>query len=70
MYIEQQLANPDKYDFYIPAEGHWSGVKHLKENVGSGLNKALAAIEEANPDTLEDVLKGINFNRKDVGSAP
>lgn len=62
--IEQQLANADKYDFYVPDEGHWSGVKHLKENVGSGLNKALAAIEEANPDTLEDVLKGINFNRK------
>ena len=28
------------------------------------LNKALGAIEEANPDVLEDVLKGINFNRK------
>lgn len=62
--IEQQLRNPDKYDFYVPEDGHWSRVKHLKENVGSGLNKALVAIEEANPDTLEDVLKGINFNRK------
>ena len=28
------------------------------------LNKALAALEEANLDTLEDVLKHINFNRK------
>lgn len=62
--IEQQLNNPDKYDFFVPEEAHWSRVRHLKENVGSGLNKALAAIEEANPDTLEDVLKGINFNRK------
>jgi type I restriction-modification system DNA methylase subunit len=28
------------------------------------LNIALAAIEDANPDALQDVLKGIDFNRK------
>lgn len=39
-------------------------LKHVKENVGTYLNKALEAIEDANPDALEDVLKGINFNRK------
>ena len=62
--IEKQLANPDKYDFYVPPEAHWSKLKHLKDSVGSGLNKALAAIEDHNPDTLQDVLKGINFNRR------
>ena len=39
-------------------------LKHAKENVGTTLNKALEAIEDANPDALQDVLKGINFNRK------
>ncbi len=39
-------------------------LKHVKENVGSALNKALEAVEDANPDALEDVLKNINFNRK------
>ena len=39
-------------------------LKHVKENVGTTLNKALEAIEDANPDALQDVLKGINFNRK------
>ncbi|MBN2706992.1 MAG: type I restriction-modification system subunit M N-terminal domain-containing protein, partial [Deltaproteobacteria bacterium] len=39
-------------------------LKHTKENVGTTLNKALAAIEDANPDALQDVLSGINFNRK------
>ena len=39
-------------------------LKHVKENVGSALNKALEAIEDANHDVLQDVLKGINFNRK------
>lgn len=62
--IKKQLENPDKYDFYIPEKAHWSKIKHLKQSVGSGLNKALAAIEDANPDTLQDVLKAINFNRK------
>jgi len=39
-------------------------LKHVKENVGSALNKALEAIEDHNMDALQDVLKGINFNRK------
>jgi type I restriction enzyme M protein len=39
-------------------------LKHVKENVGTALNKALEAIEDANPDALQDVLKSINFNRK------
>ncbi len=62
--IEKQLANPDKFDFFVPETAHWNRIQHLKESVGSGLNKALAAIEDANPDTLQDVLKSINFNRK------
>ncbi len=71
--IEQQLANPDKYDFFVPDAAGWSytddegrnqGIAHLKTSVGSGLNKALAAVEDANPNTLQDVLKGVNFNRR------
>jgi type I restriction enzyme M protein len=62
--IEKQLDNPAKYAFYIPAEARWDKLQHLKASVGSGLNKALAAIEDANPNTLQDVLKGVNFNHK------
>lgn len=61
------LDHPDQYSgkyFYVPEEAHWSKVKHLKENVGTGLNKALAAIEDSNIDALQDVLSGINFNKK------
>ena len=39
-------------------------LKHVKEHVGTTLNKALEAIEDENSDALQDVLKGINFNRK------
>ena len=55
---EEVVENGQKKTVYRPA------LKHVKENVGSALNKALEAIEDANPDALQDVLKGINFNRK------
>lgn len=61
------LDHPDQYSgkyFFVPEAAHWSSVKHLKENVGTGLNKALAAIEDNNIDALQDVLSGINFNKK------
>lgn len=47
-----------------PKTIHHPALKHVKENVGSVLNKALEAIEDNNVDALQDVLKGINFNRK------
>jgi len=65
--ISKLLDDPDQYSgkyFFAPPEAHWSKVKHIKENVGTGLNKALEAIEDANIDALQDVLKGINFNKK------
>ena len=62
--IAAQLANPDKYTFFVPEKAHWSKIRHLKTNVGSGLNKALEALEDANVEALQDVLKHINFNRK------
>ncbi|GLI39496.1 N-6 DNA methylase [Geobacter hydrogenophilus] len=62
--IASQLANSDKYTFFVPEEAHWSKIRHLKTNVGTALNKALEALEDANVDALQDVLKGINFNKK------
>lgn len=62
--LAAQLANPDKYTFFVPDNAHWSKLRHLKTNVGSNLNKALEALEDANVDALQDVLKHINFNRK------
>lgn len=62
--IAEQLKSPDQYTFFVPEEAHWSKIRHIKTNVGSALNKALASLEDANVDALEDVLKGINFNRR------
>jgi len=62
--VAGQLDNPDKFTFFVPEEARWSRLRHLKTNVGTALNKALEALEDANVETLEDVLKHINFNRK------
>jgi type I restriction enzyme M protein len=62
--VAKQLENPDKYTFFVPEEARWDKIRHLKTNVGSALNKALEALEDANVDALQDVLKHINFNRK------
>ena len=78
--IETELEDKDQYSgkyFYVPPRARWSqewvddsgkrqpALKHIKENVGSMLNKALESLEDHNDDALHDVLKGtINFNRK------
>jgi type I restriction enzyme M protein len=61
--IQQALEKADSYDYYIPPSARWDEIKHLKHEVGDSLNKALAAIEDANTDKLLGVLKGINFNK-------
>jgi len=47
--------------FFVPERARWQNILNLKEDVGNHLNKALAAIEEANPE-LDGVLKHIDFN--------
>lgn len=63
--------------FFVPNRARWNEgftdengqqqppIKHLQTNIGQMLNKALDAIEEANPDTLSGIFKGrINFNKE------
>ncbi|MFU8806010.1 MAG: type I restriction-modification system subunit M, partial [Bradymonadaceae bacterium] len=54
--------------FYVPERARWKTLKdELHHNVGDGLNKALAALEESNR-SLSGVLHHIDFNRK-VGNS-
>lgn len=63
--------------FFVPKRARWNEgftdengnqqppIKHLQNNIGQMLNKALDAIEESNPDTLAGIFKGrINFNKE------
>ena len=74
--MKELLEDPGSYSYYVPLVSRWGNAelkkeypKHefimdYKKDIGSKLNKALAALEDANPDTLQSVLKPINFNRK------
>lgn len=62
--LEALLESRDQFTFYVPPEARWETVRHLKVDVGNGLNAALGELERHNKDQLEDVLEHINFNRK------
>ena len=62
----QRADDPDFYKdaFFVPSEARWWFIRdELHYQVGDGLNKALAALEESNP-SLEGVLQHIDFNRR------
>ena len=74
--IARSLERPDAYTYFIPESARWDhpvtdeegtttnqGILHLKRGIGDQLNKALAALEEANPEKLGNVLTNVNFNR-------
>ncbi len=73
--LEDKLTFGDT--FFVPPRARWNEgftdengvsqppIKHLQNNIGQMLNKALDAIEESNPDTLSGIFKGrINFNKE------
>jgi len=61
--INELLEDPNSYGdtFFVPERSRWKNILNLKEDVGNQLNKALSALEEANPE-LDGVLKHIDFN--------
>ncbi|GIH77862.1 type I restriction-modification system subunit M [Planobispora longispora] len=66
---ERMAAAPSFYrgeSFYVPQEASWQHIKgrSRQKNVGDMLNKALAALENANSTALEGVLEHIDFTRK------
>ncbi|MBN2566088.1 MAG: SAM-dependent DNA methyltransferase [Candidatus Eisenbacteria bacterium] len=61
---EKRAESPSFYDvFFVPPPARWSYIRdELHHNIGDGLNKALAALEEENT-ALEGVLHHMDFNR-------
>jgi len=61
--IQELLEDPNTYGdtFFVPERARWENIINLKEDVGNQLNKALASLEEVNPE-LDGVLKHIDFN--------
>lgn len=64
---EKRAESPNYYTkaFFVPHKARWSYIRDnsRKANVGDLLNKALAALEQENPGSLEGVLHHIDFTR-------
>jgi type I restriction enzyme M protein len=63
--VEELSEDQNQYggSFFVPKRSRWENLLKLKEDVGNQLNKALAELEEVNPE-LDGVLKNIDFNVK------
>ena len=63
---ENRADDADFYDdFFVPPQARWSYLlDELHQQVGHGLNKALGALEQSNPESLEGVLQHIDFSRR------
>lgn len=54
-------SDPDEHEFFLDERARWSQLRKLTTGIGDHLNKACAAIEDANP-SIEGVLANIDFN--------
>ncbi len=63
---DRKLAweDPDEHRFFVPKRARWSTLRAATSDVGALIDKAVAALEDANPE-LEGVFGGISYNDKD-----
>ncbi|CAD5968301.1 type I restriction-modification system subunit M [Planktothrix agardhii] len=52
---------PDEHHFFIPEGSRWDNLLKLSGNIGEALNKAVADIENANPE-LEGIFTSTDFS--------
>jgi type I restriction enzyme M protein len=62
---EEYAKFPQNYRFQIPKGCHWSDVRVVTTNVGQALQKAMRAIETANPETLYGIFGDATWSNKD-----
>ncbi len=56
-------ADPDEHRFHIPKGSFWKDIRRHATDIGSHLNNAFRAIEDAN-HRLRDVFQDVDFNNK------
>jgi type I restriction enzyme M protein len=52
----------DEHQFFVPKRARWSQIQKAATGLGELLNTASEKLEEANPEALEGVLAGIDYN--------
>ncbi|MXY80386.1 MAG: SAM-dependent DNA methyltransferase [Chloroflexi bacterium] len=62
--VAREIAerDPDEHEFHVPPEARWPAIVRESMNLGEVVNRASAAIEEANAPRLDGVLRNTNWN--------
>ena len=58
-------AFAENHHFQIPDSAHWKDVREKTVNIGTALQEAMRAIEQANPDTLFGIFGDASWTNKD-----
>lgn len=61
----EYAAFAENHHFQIPKNAHWNKVRETTVNVGMAIQKAMRAIEKANPDTLYGIFGDASWTNKD-----
>lgn len=56
---------PENHRFQVPEGCHWNDVRAKSANIGHALQRAMRAIEQANPDTLHGIFGDAQWTNKD-----
>lgn len=65
---ELAYNEPDEHRFFVPEDARWQKLRIATEDLGSKLNVAMEALEEANLK-FEGLLTGIDYNDNRLGDA-
>lgn len=66
-YGDEELADlPENHRFAIPGGCHWDDIRSVTQNIGDAIQRAMRAIESANPDVLAGVFGDGDWGNKDL----
>ena len=60
----EYAAFAENHHFQMPEGAHWKDVSEKTVNIGAALQKAMRAIEKANPDTLLGIFGDASWTNK------
>lgn len=55
----------ENHRFQIPEAAHWNDVRQTPRNVGAAIQRAMRAIESANPDMLDGIFGDAPWTNRD-----
>ena len=69
--IEKLVSLSSQFDYFVPEAASWSTIKHVKKNVGTELNKALAepGLFDSNPARFNKLVEVLAATQNEMAEA-